>query len=219
MKNIGCILVLCILIIPKAQSQSPWYASYGGEMLFSFADIDDHGQQGNSLMRWAPVLNIYTYANKDLSEHLGFYAGLSVLNVGYIYDGYTNPGNQVIYKKKFRTYNLAIPVGLKVGNLDNVFVFAGYSVEFPFVYKEKTFDGGDKIGKITGWFSNRPEPVQHGFHVGMQLPEGLTINFKYYVSEFHNQDFADGMGLKPYEGLESHIFYFSLSYKMLSRWF
>jgi hypothetical protein len=83
-----------------------------------------------------------------------------VLNVGYIAEGYVDPANQVVYKKKFRTYNLAIPVGLKVGNLEGVFVFGGYSVEFPFVYKEKTFDGGDKIGKITGWFSNRPEPLQ-----------------------------------------------------------
>lgn len=219
MKNFCGVLFFFLFLILPGRAQTPWYTSYGGEMLFSFADIDDHGQQGNSLLRWAPVLNIYTYANKDLSDHLGIYGGLSVLNVGYIYDGYTDPSNQVKYKKKFRTYNLAIPVGLKIGKLDNVFLFAGYSVEFPFVYKEKTFDGGDKVGKITGWFSNRPEPVQHGFHVGVQLPEGLTINFKYYLSEFHRQDFMDSQGLKPYEGLESHIFYFSLSYKMLSRWF
>jgi hypothetical protein len=214
------IMLVCSLLISLSsiQAQSKWYNSFGAEMLFSFADIADQGQEASSLMRWAPVLNLYTYANKDFSQHLGFYAGLSVLNVGYIYDGYVSPSDQVAYKKKFRTYNLAIPVGLKIGHLDRMFLFGGYSLEFPFVYKEKTFDGGDKIGKIVGWFSSRYEPIQHGFHVGVQLPEGLTVNFKYYVSEFHHQDFTEGSGVRPYEGLESHIFYFSLSYKMLSRW-
>jgi hypothetical protein len=218
MKIIFTLLLCCMLCVSIVRGQSPWYQSYGGEMLFSFADISDHGQEASSLMRWAPALNIYSYANKDLSQHLGFYAGLSLLNVGYIYDGYTDPSNQVTYKKKFRTYNLAVPVGFKIGNLDNFFLFGGYSVEFPFAYKEKTFDGGDKIQKIVGWFSSRYEPIQHGFHVGIQFPEGLTLNFKYYLSEFHNQGYTEGSGVKPYDGLESHIFYFSLSYKMLSKW-
>ena len=219
MKTIVTLMLCGALALPTLRGQSSWYPSYGGEMLFSFADISDHGQDGNSLLRWSPVINLYTYANKDLSEHVGIYGGLSLLNVGYIYDGYTDPSNQVQYKKKFRTYNIAVPVGLKIGHLDGFFVFGGYSVEFPFAYKEKTFENGDKIGKITGWFSSRQESIQHGFHVGVQLPEGLTVNFKYYLSEFHNQDYTDGAGLKPYDGLESHIFYFSLSYKMLSKWY
>jgi len=218
MKKIAFILFGCFIMTFSIRAQSSWYQSYGGEMLFSFADIQDQGRTESSLMRWAPVLNMYTYANKDLSQHLGFYAGLSLLNVGYIYDGYNNPNSEGTLKKKFRTYNLAVPVGFKIGNLSKFFIFGGYSVEFPFAYKEKTFDGGDKVGKITGWFSSRYEPIQHGFHVGVQLPEGLTVNFKYYLSEFHNQDFTESNGIKPYEGLESHIFYFSLSYKMLSRW-
>ena len=218
MKHIVFMLSCYFILANSICAQSKWYQSYGGEMLFSFADIQDHGRTESSLMRWAPVLNIYSYANRDLSQHIGFYAGLSLLNVGYIYDGYTDPSSQATYKKKFRTYNIAVPVGFKIGNLSNFFIFGGYSVEFPFVYKEKTFDNGDKIGKIVGWFSSRQESIQHGFHVGVQFPEGFTVNFKYYLSEFHNQDYTDGLGLKPYDGLESHIFYFSLSYKMLSRW-
>ena len=218
MKFISSVFVLFTFLATSVKGQSSWYPSYGGEMLFSFADVSQGSNDLNTLLRWAPVLNIYTYANKDLSEHVGIYGGLSVLNVGYIAEGYVDPENQVTYKKKFRTYNLAIPVGLKVGNLANFFVFAGYSVEFPFVYKEKTFDSGDRIDNIKGWFSKRQESVQHGFHVGAQLPEGLTVNFKYYLSEFHNQDFTEGSGVKPYAGLDAHIFYFSLSYRMLSEW-
>jgi len=162
---------------------------------------------------------MYGYANRDVSEKLGFYAGLAVRNVGYILEDYTDPTDQFVYKKKFRTYNLAIPVGVKVGNLSKLFFFGGYAVEFPFAYKEKTFTGGDKIGKITGWFSDRYEGVQHGPHIGIQFPQGLDVKFKYYLSEFHNKDFAESTnGVQPYKGLESHIFYFSLSWKMFDPW-
>lgn len=218
MKNLIFLILFGVLLTSSTRAQSSWYPTYGGEMLFSFADVSQNGNDLNTLLRWAPVLNIYTYANKDLSEHVGIYGGLSVLNVGYIAEGYLDPENQVTYKKKFRTYNLAVPVGLKIGNLSKFFFFGGYSVEFPFVYKEKTFDSGDRIDKINGWFSKRQESVQHGFHIGAQLPEGLTVNFKYYLSEFHNQDFTEGTGVKPYAGLDAHIFYFSLSYRMLSEW-
>ena len=214
MKNLLIVLTFCLTGVTLGWSQSKTYYTSGLEMIFSFADIQDHGQDESSLLRWAPVFNIQSYINTDLSPHFGLFAGLAVRNVGYIYDNYTDPVNQAVYKKKFRSYNLGIPVGLKFGDLSGLFVYAGYEVEFPFTYKEKTFDGGDKIDKITGWFSNRQEQFQHGPLVGIQFPKGPNIKFKYYLSEFHNQSFTDGAGNKPYEGLESHVFYFSVSYMM-----
>ena len=215
MKNFLSFLISSFYFITSTTSQtSPIYYSASGEMIFSFADIEDHGQEANSLMRWAPFVNIQAFANKDLSEHIGLFSGLAIRNVGYIYDDYTIPASQLVVKKKFRTYNLGIPLGIKVGNLDKLFFYGGYEIEFPFVYKEKTFDDGDKINKISGWFSNRPENLQHGLLAGVQLPAGINLKFKYYFSEFHNQEFTDGSGAKPYEGLESHIFYFSLCYMM-----
>ena len=183
-------------------------------MIFSFADITDNGQSAESTLRWAPVVNIQSMLNADISSNVGLFTGIAVRNVGYIYDNYTDPATDAVYKKKFRSYNLGIPVGIKIGNLDKMFIYGGYEVEFPFLYKEKTFDGGDKIDKITGWFSKREEPIQHGFLVGIQFPYGMNVKFKYYLSEFHNQDYIDGAGNKPYAGLNSQVFYFSLSYLM-----
>lgn len=217
MKHIFILSAFIVFLSVSGRSQSSNYMSYSGEMIFSFASIDDHGRSESSLMRWAPVFNLQGMYNADMSPHFGIFSGLAIRNVGYIYDTYTNPQTLVVNKKKFRTYNLAIPVGFKVGNLDNMFLYAGYEVEFPFHYKEKTFDGGDKIDKITGWFSKRDEPVQHGFLVGIQFPGGPNLKFKYYLSEFHNQDYTDGSGNKPYEGLESNIFYFSLNYDLFTK--
>lgn len=215
MKTIVTFLALNVLMAVTAFSQySKPYYSVGGEMIFSWADMTDQGQEANSLMRWAPVFNLQSFVNSDLSPHFGIFSGLAIRNVGYIYDNYRDPVTENIYKKKFRTYNLAIPAGIKIGNLSKMFFYGGYEIEFPFVYKEKTFDDGDKIDKITGWFSNRTESFQHGVLAGIQFPEGINLKFKYYFSEFHNQDFTDSAGNKPYGGLESHVFYFSLSYAM-----
>jgi hypothetical protein len=214
MKKLTFLIAFCILTGVSGFAQSKTYVTTGGEMIFSFADITDNGQSAESTLRWAPVVNIQSMLNADISSNVGLFTGIAVRNVGYIYDNYTDPATDAVYKKKFRSYNLGIPVGIKIGNLDKMFIYGGYEVEFPFLYKEKTFDGGDKIDKITGWFSKREEPIQHGFLVGIQFPYGMNVKFKYYLSEFHNQDYIDGAGNKPYAGLNSQVFYFSLSYLM-----
>lgn len=214
MKRILLFFVCASLLLVSSKGQSNTYVTTGGEMIFSFADIQNNGVSDESILRWAPVFNIQSMLNADLSEKLGLFTGLAVRNVGYIYGNYTDPATDAVYKKKFRSYNIGIPVGIKIGNLDKMFIYGGYEVEFPFLYKEKTFDDGDKIDKITGWFSNRQEPIQHGFLVGVQFPYGMNVKFKYYLSEFHNQDYVDGAGYKPYAGLNSQVFYFSLSYLM-----
>jgi hypothetical protein len=211
MKRFTILLILSILLSAGGFSQSKPYVTSGLEMIFSLADITDNGSSESSTLRWAPVFNIQSMLNKDLSDKFGLFTGLAVRNVGYIYNGYTDPADDKVYKKKFRSYNLAVPFGIKIGNLDGMFIYGGYELELPFLYKEKTFEGGDKIDKITGWFSNREEPFQHGFLVGIEFPYGLNIKFKYYLSEFHNQNYTDSGGIKPYAGLKSNIFYFSLS--------
>jgi hypothetical protein len=150
--------------------------------------------------------------NKDLNQNFGLFTGLAIRNVGYITSDYVNPSDGLYYKKKFRTYNLGLPVGFKAGNVDKTFFYGGYEIELAFSYKEKTYDGGDKIDKITGWFSDRNELFQHGFFVGVQFPYAANVKFKYYLSEFHNQDYTTNAGVKPYAGLKSNIFYFSLNF-------
>jgi hypothetical protein len=215
MKKFIFMIFCCAVIAASGYSQSkePYWTT-GGEMIFSFASIQDHGVDASSTMRWSPVINIQSMLNKDLSDKFGLFTGLAVRNVGYIYDHYTDPATDVEYKKKFRTYNLALPVGVKIGNLNGMFIYGGYEIELPFVYKEKTFDGGDKIRKTVGWFSNRVEMFQHGPLVGIEFPYGFNVKFKYYLSEFHNQNFTNSDGSKPYAGLKSNIWYFSLSYAL-----
>jgi hypothetical protein len=197
------------------KSKTTVYGSFSLEMIFSFATIDNQGYDQGNIMRWAPVINPQSMVNIDFGKYFGLYTGLAIRNVGFIYD---NPIDHIKYK--FRTYNLGIPVGFKIGKLDKMLFFAGYEVEFPFAYKEKHFINEEKVYKEVIWFSDRVEPVQSSLMAGIQLPYGATIKFKYYLTNFHNRDYTvygNEEPNKPYD-FKSNIWYFSLAWNVFTNW-
>jgi hypothetical protein len=196
--------------------QKPIYVSLSAEMIFSFATIDNQGNEGGNIMRWAPVFNPQMMFNYDISHVFGLFTGLAVRNVGFIYK---NPLDSNNTKFKFRTYNLGIPVGFKIGKMDKVMFFAGYEMEFPFVYKEKRFVNESKEDVDVIWFSDKVEHFQQSFMAGIQLPYGATIKFKYYFTNFHNRDYVamvNGVATRPYD-FKDNVFYFSLGWNVFSR--
>jgi hypothetical protein len=217
MKTIICLAIFCIsFAIPgfsqSKENKSKAYVTTGGELIFSFANVEQSGNSEGSTVRFSPVVNLQVMVNKDLSKNFGLFTGLALRNVGYITNDYRDPSDSLIYDKKFRSYNLGIPVGFKIGNLGKTFFYGGYEIELAVAYKEKTYDNGDKIDKITGWFSDRQEIFQHGFLAGIEFPHGVNLKFKYYLSEFHNRDYTNNAGVKPYAALKTNIFYVSLNF-------
>jgi hypothetical protein len=222
----------CLLFsfgISKAQNV---YSSSGSEMIFSFANSTMENSNGDqvdakNIVRWAPVINLQSYINYDMSKKAGIFTGLFLRNVGFIsdipQDTYLNnpvdpstPLNNVRYK--FRSYNIGIPLGLKLGTMNKSFIYGGYEIAYSFNYKEKRFVDGSKSNNSVYWFGDankRVEPWQHGFFVGIQFPYGANIKFKYYVNNFFVQDYRDSAGNQPYQGFESNVFYFSLSFNVL----
>src|SRR6478609_853914 len=205
MKTIILSVIFCLTLVGSAFSQIKPYWTSGAEFIFAFANIDQNGSKGNSLLRFTPVINLQGMINKDISNKFGLFSGLAVRSVGYRMEGYTNPADNLEYKKTFRSYNFGVPIGFKVGNLDHFFLYGGYEGEVAIFYEEKTFESGDKIDKITGWFSDRQNIFQHGFLAGIQLPYGGNLKFKYYVSNFLNRDFTTTAGVKPYNALTTHV--------------
>jgi hypothetical protein len=210
------------LMANLAFSQSKSYFSYSGEIILSLAEIDDNGNQEGILPRFSPFYCAQSTYNYDFSNGFGSFVGLAIRNIGFIYDQYEVPADAAssaetkMVKKKFRNYNIGLPVGFKIGKMDSFFLFGGYEIELPINYKEKTFDGDVKEDKFNVWFSDRVELFQHGFFAGVQLPYGSNLKFKYYLSNFHNTDFVNNDGLKPYEGLNANVFYFALSFSPFS---
>ncbi len=216
MKYLYKFVILATLVLflnsGSLRAQDKTYWSTGLEMLFSFADIQQDGISKSSIIRWAPVMNVQTFFNYDVAEHFGVYSGIGVRNVGFIYD------EDDATRKKYRTYNMGIPFGIKAGNFDKFFVYAGYELELPFTYKEKTFYNNQKA-KLTEWFSDRVPTINHSILVGLQFPRGVNLKFKYYFTGFFNQDFVQidgttGDPYKPYENLDVNVFFFSLGFNL-----
>lgn len=213
--------------------QKKSYVSFEGEMIFSLANIEEPELADlEQNLRWSPVFNLAWHYNYDATDFFGLNIGLGIRNVGFIVknDGFSIGNNVLdtesvgIDRKKYRTYNLGLPIGFKLGRLDQarpLFVFAGVEFEIPFHYKEKQFDGGDKLRKRTDWFSDRTTDFQQSVFVGIQLPDGFSLKAKYYLTEFFNSDFTEtisaGEGsenvvISPYENFNANIVYLSVTW-------
>lgn len=216
MKKIISIAILTIIVSFCSFAQkSEVYVSSGGEIIFSWAVIDNNGNENGNVMRFSPVFNIQNLVNIDVNPYVGFFTGLNIHNVGFIYDV---PDTDIKYK--YRNYTVGIPVGLKLGKLEKGFLFGGYEIEFPINYKEKFFENEVKEDKFNVWFSNRVPGLYHTVFGGFQLSQGASVKFKYYLTNFHNKDFTEtinGIQNKPYENLNSNVFYVSLSFNVFNK--
>lgn len=214
MKKIALILILLSGILLKLNAQVRVYASGGPEIIFSLAEIEDQIRTGSNILRFAPVINIQINGNVDFGKYFGLNFGGAIRNVGFIYQYTdTDPESNSTIKKKYRTYNLGIPVGIKLGVMNKWLFYGGYEIEFPFHFKEKTFVNNSKQDtKIVDWFTTRVPSYYNSFYAGVQFPYGFSIKFKYYLSEFFNQNFRNPDGSQPYMGLKSNIWYFSLNF-------
>ena len=202
--KLSALVLLVALSIESNAQKSDVYVTSGGEWIFSWGSTDNDGP-----VRFSPVVNFQFNLNKDISDNFGVYSGLAIRNVGFIWD---DP-NQTDVRYKFRTYNLGIPFGIKLGNLDGLMLSAGYELEVPIHYKQKRFENEQKT-KFTVFFSDRVTKLQHAVFAGIQLYSGTTIKFKYYLKNFHNQSYTETDGTQPYADLTSNVFYISLNFDL-----
>lgn len=204
------IFFFAIMFTGMAQNKSKKYFTSGTEFIFSWASIDNDGVEGNNVMRFTGFLHLQGMYNYDFNNSVGLITGIALRNVGFIENG-PDPG----LKKKYRTYNIGIPIGFKLGSMGRTHLYGGYEIEFPINYKEKTFNNEIKEDKFNIWFSKRVPAFYNTVFVGIQFKYGLNLKFKYYLTNFFNQSYSevnqDGITIYPYENKDVRIFYFSLN--------
>lgn len=204
---IKTIAFIAIAITASAQRT---YLSNSGELIFSFANYIVNGNSINTPPRFTMFFHASTNLHKDFSNNLGFYTGIGIRNVGF-----TSTQNN--YTIKRRNYYVGIPLALKLGNLSkNKYLYAGAEGEIGFNYKEKHFNGDNKIDVFDEWFSARTPLFMPSLLAGINFKSGLNLRFKYYLLDFLKTDYTE-QGKQIYAGTESKMFYFSILYNRVKK--
>jgi hypothetical protein len=215
MKNIKKHIVVLALSLPvyvNGQSNdSSVYMAMGGEIVLAFSNINP--SSFNSIPRLSAFLHLQFQLHWNTGKHTGFYTGMALRNIGIIYkEPVPGPGDAIRYKH--RAYTLGLPLALKLGNMKkDAFVYAGGEMEWAFHYKQKRFEDGHK--EISNnWFGHQVHHFLPSVFAGFKLSGGLNIRFKYYPCNFLNQEYTivkDGVLIKPFSGLNTRLFYISVS--------
>lgn len=181
------------------------YITSDGEIILGFANINNNGTEDSGIPRFSMFFHGQSLAHFDQNNNFGIITGISLRNVGFI----TDAGPDL--RTKHRTYNVGLPIGFKIGDMNGMYVYGGYEFELPFNYKEKRFENDEKVSKFNTWFSRRTPVFYHTVFAGIRFPRGFSLRFKYYATPFFNKNFTVGDGSKPYENLEVNTFHIAFT--------
>ncbi|MBM3419667.1 MAG: hypothetical protein FJY11_00875 [Bacteroidetes bacterium] len=209
------ILAITLLLFTAGVSYSQKsYRTSDSEMIFSLSEVTNAGNSVDSDLRWTMFYHTSAFNNHDLNQSLGFFYGVAIRNIGFITRDETI-GTEMFSTVKRRSYTAGLPVGIKIGDLDEgMFIFGGFEYEWLFHYKEKRFLGSEKVDKYTDWFSKQTNTFLPSVYGGVNLKGDLAVTFKYYLNDFLNRSYREPVsGLLPYADINSRIFYISISKK------
>lgn len=240
-KHILFLLTFLFTVLSShSYAQRDVYMTSGGELIFSWGDL----QYTNNYMQANPESEILAtptrftcffhfgeYTHLNLNNFIGFYTGIGMRNVGFITDEVLPnpevPGTTFDAKIVRRTYNLGVPLAMKVGSFkDNFHIYLGGEYEWAFHYKEKYWKGhsrdGEKV-KTSKWWPNQATSFIPSAFVGVQFPKGVNLKLKYYLDNLLNHDYdrnptsetAVVSDLSKYE--QSQVMYISLSINLKSK--
>ncbi len=188
MKRYFILLICGLLAFFTDINAQKVYPITSGALLFQFSDVELSSSNITSRPpRFTCFFHWGQYYHFDIIDNLGFYTGMALRNVGFIYD------DDIPQKTVRRSYTLGVPIALKVGSFKNhLYIFGGGEYELLFHYKAKRWYSNDRKGskvKDTEWFSNKTELFIPSVFGGVQFPKGINIKFKYYLGDFLNLDY------------------------------
>lgn len=231
--------IILFFLITNLNAQSKFYRTSGGEIIFSWGELQltDSYIQANpeasisdEPLRFTCFLHLGHFAHFDFNNFLGAYTGIGLRNVGMISDEILpDPVNGGTFNAKIvrRAYSVGVPVAIKIGSFkDNFNVYAGGEYECAFLMKEKYWDQHHRSAnkrKNISWMPDQLTTFLPSAFVGVQLPKGINIKFKYYLDNFLNNDYTTNVNdqsdvvsdLSRYKS--SQLMYISLSWHLTKK--
>jgi hypothetical protein len=180
-----------------------WGNSFEGAM-FSTGNVQNL-RFGSKLaiLRFTYFINAGSVLNFKVSNGFTAFTGIDIKNIGFI----EKMSDSTL---KHRTYNVGVPVGIKLGDIaGHRYFFAGIDIETPVNYKEKVFTSRNHKSKFNEWFSDRTSTFMPGIFAGFSVHPGVSFKLEYYLSNFLNPEFTDN-GVKPYAGYDVHLMLLSI---------
>lgn len=187
-----------------------WGNSFEGAMFSTATGTIPSYSSSIGTLRFSYVINAGITYNYDVNDEFGLFTGLNIKNVGFI----EKMGDSTV---KHRSYNVGVPLGIKIGNISgHRYFFAGLDLEIPVNYKEKGFTSRNHKEKFSTWFSGRTPVFMPAIFAGISMKHSITLKLEYYLSNFMNPEFTD-KGIKPYAGYDVHLIILSVGADMQYR--
>jgi hypothetical protein len=203
------IVILCFSSLRMFSQEL--YTVSGGEIILQSAMVEEYNDDINTNVRFTAGLHLGEYVHVDFGDHIGLFSGFGIRNVGLITDE-----NDI--RTKYRTYNLGVPLAVKIGSFKNdLYLFGGAEYEWMFHFKQKVFVDDNKI-KYSSWFSKRTPTFIPSAFIGVQFPQGIQVKLRYYLENYLNHDFDNGTAYGNYTSLnKTQVWYISLSFMVKNK--
>lgn len=195
-----------LLLCPATVFSQKFYTVSGGEIIFQSALVEQNNNDINTNLRFTAGFHAGEFLHFDLGDFVGVFSGIGLRNVGFITEE-----NDI--RIKYRSFNLGIPLAIKLGSFKkNFYAFGGAEYEWMVHFKQKIFMEDNKY-KNSKWFSNRTPRFIPSAFAGFQFPGGIQVKVKYYLDNFLNHKFDGGDIYNDYTAFnKTQIWYISLSF-------
>lgn len=190
--------------LPKGRYAARVFNEYGTEEIFSSARLTYYGDKEVTPLRYSGFFNLNSTFHFEFGKYVGLYTGLGVRNIGMVY--HTDS-----MKYKYRTYNLFVPLGLKLGNLKHgIFLNIGGEFNYAFNYREKKFTNRfKKIDKYNKFGSEATPSIQWIAFAGLRY-KILGLKFGYVFNNYLNPNYVRN-GIKRHAGFHATLMFIAVT--------
>lgn len=158
-----------------------FYVATGGELIFAYGDQRADSLLFENKLRFSIFPHLQQQYHFNFNKALGFYTGISLINVGFRHNISTP---STTFELRQRSFSFGVPLAFKLGNMTNGnYIALGCSAELMFRYKYKIYYN-DKKEKYADWFSDKVNLFNPSLFVDIRNKTGGYIRFKYYLGDF-----------------------------------